>query len=1043
MYKKLRFFLLLVSVLFTGSILAQNVTVSGTVTDGESGAPLPGANVIEKGTTNGTSTDFDGNYTITVSGSSAVLEFSSLGFTSTEVAVGSQQTINVTLQPDTELLDEVVVTALGIKKETKALGYSISEVGGEEIATVKTPNAINSLQGKIAGVNITQNSTGAGGSSRVIIRGNSTLTGNNQPLYVVDGIPIGNDNNGSASIWGGNDGGDGISSLTPDNIESVSVLKGGAATALYGSRGGNGVILITTKSGSKQEGFGIEYSTSVQFDVVNSSLRDFQTEYGQGTMGRIPANEAEAFDLGLNSWGPRLDGSQVVQWDGVERPYSYVGDNLKHFYRTGTTFINTVALSHGSENSNFRFSASDLSNEDIMPNSSLNRKTFSLNAGTVLASKLTAQINAQYIVENANNRVRLSDAPGNANFTVGLLPPNVDVRDFEPGANADGTERGYSNNVFSQNPYWAAFNFRNEDTRNRIIASASVQYDILDWLYVRGRIGTDHYTRKETRVEPWGTAFIPLGQMNEQERRYTQVDSDLILGADKDITEKFAISAFVGANKNSIEFEELNLGGRDFIVPGLEDIANLAQQNRSRNYNKREIGSLYGSIELSYNDFAYLTFTGRNDWFSTLSFPGKQTPNDDFYSSITGSVILSDVFEMPTFVDFLKLRGGYSETAGGAQDAYQLALNYEIFGQGHLGQPLGRISGGTVPNTNLVPWNKSEIEIGVDARFFGNRLSLDLAYYSNETTNDIVNVTTSVGSGFGSATANLGKIENQGVEVLLSGTPIRTANFSWSASINAAFNEGKVTATNADNADIGLDEPRTRNVRIQHIVGQPYGVIFGTSYVRDNNGNIVYDIDGDGVPIARQGERKILGEGVPPWQVGLTNTFQYKNFNLYFLIDAKFGGQLFSGTNSVAYGTGLHKNTLAGREGGLTVSGVDGSTFDPDSGSGTSFTTTVTPENLQTYWGRVNDIAEEFVEDSDYISFRQLSLGYTLPSKLLDKTFLNSVTISLIGQNLFYLKRSIDNVDPESAYNVSNSQGLEYFGLPSARNYGISCNIKF
>lgn len=1043
MNKKLHYFLLLVSFFCLTAITAQDKRITGNVTDSATGEPLPGINVVEKGTRNGTSTDFDGNYTISVAGDSATLVFSALGFTTQEVAVGGQSTINVTLQEDVELLGEVVVTALGIKKETKALGYSLTEVGGEEISTVKTPNAINALQGKIAGVNITQNSTGAAGSSRVIIRGNSTLTGNNQPLYVVDGIPIGNDNNGSASLWGGNDGGDGISSITPDDIESISVLKGGSATALYGSRGGNGVILITTKNGSAQSGFGVEYSTTVQFDRINQDILDFQTEYGQGTQARVPATQEEALDLGNSAWGPRLDGSSVVNWDGESRPYSYVGSNLDHFYRTGSTFINTVAISNGSETSNFRFSASDLTNDDILPNAGLNRKTFSLNAGGVMNEKLTAQVNAKYIIEDVQNRPRLSDAPGNANYTVALLAPNVDVRTMDPGANEDGTERGYSNNVFSQNPYWAAFNFRNEDVRNRIIASTSLRYDIFDWLYITGRVGVDHYTRKSTAVEPWGTAYKPLGGMTETERRYTQVDSDLILGIDRDINDDFAVSAFFGANNNKIEFEQLNLGGNNFIVPGLEDIANLEQQNRSRSFSEREIGSLYGSVELSYRNYAYLTFTGRNDWFSTLSFPGKTTPNNDFYSSINGSLILSDMLEMPSYIDFLKLRGGWAQTAGGADQAYQLALNYEIFGQGHLGQPLGRVSGGTVPNANLVPWNKDEIEIGLDARFFGNRLSLDFAYYSNETTNDIVNVTTSVASGFGSATANLGKIENKGVEVLLTGTPIRNANFEWTTSINASFNEGKVTATNPEDGAISLDEPRTRNVRIQHIPGERYGVIFGTSFVRDNDGNIVYDIDGDGVPIPRQGDRKILGDGVPPWTVGLTNTLRYKNFNLNFLIDAKFGGQLFSGTNTIAYGAGLHKGTLEGRENGLSVTGIDGSTFDADTGNGTSFTTTVAPEDLQTYYGRVNDIAEFFVEDSDYIKFRQLSFGYTLPSSILEKTFLQSVTINLIGQNLFYIKRSIDNVDPESAYNAGNSQGLEYFGVPTTRSYGISANVKF
>lgn len=1040
MIQKLKFVFVFAVLLSVQGALAQ--TITGTVSD-EAGVPLPGVNIVEKGTSNGVSSDFDGNYSITVSDGNVTLVFSSLGMETVEMAVNGRSTINLTMREDAEQLGEVVVTALGIRKETKALGYSLTEVGGEEISTVKTPNAINSLQGKIAGVNITQNATGAGGSSRVIIRGNSTLTGNNQPLYVVDGIPIGNDNNGAASLWGGSDGGDGISSINPDDIASISVLKGGSATALYGSRGGNGVILITTKSGKGQKGFGVEFSTSAQFDKVNTDIIDFQTEYGQGRFGEAPTSQAEALAFGNSSWGGRLDGSPVVQWDGVERPYSYVGSNYDHFYRTGSTFINTVALSSGSDDLNFRFSASDLTNEDIIPNSGLNRKTFSLNVGSILNEKLTAQISAKYIVEDVMNRPRLSDAPGNANFTVGLLSPNVDVRTLRPGSNEDGTETMYSDNIYSQNPYWAAYNFRNEDTKNRIIASASLRYNIFDWLYLTGRIGVDHYTRKATAVEPWGTAYIPLGAMNEEERRYSQIDSDIMLGIDKDITESFGVSAFFGANKNSIEFESLRLDGSQFIVPGLEDVANLSNQGRTRDYNKREIGSLYGSVELSYNNYAFLTFTGRNDWFSTLSFPGKTTPNNDFYSSINASLILSDMFEMPTNIDFLKLRGGYAQIAGGADSAYQLALTYEIFGQGHLSQPLGRVTGSTVPNVNLVPWNKTEVEFGVDARFFGNRLSLDLAYYANETTDDIVNVTTSITSGYSSATANLGKIENKGIEVLLSGTPVKTANFDWTTSVNMTFNEGMVTATNPEGGNVTLDEPRTQNVNISHVVGQPYGVIYGTSFVRDNDGNIVYDIDGEGVPIPRQGQRKILGEGVPPWQVGFTNTFRYKNVNLNFLIDAKFGGQIFSGTNTVAYGTGLHKETLNGRENGLSVTGTNGDTFNEETGAGSPFTTTVAPENLETYYGRVNDIAEYFVEDADFIKFRQISLGYTLPSKILDKTFLNSVTVSLIGQNLFYIKRSIDNVDPESAYNAGNSQGLEYFGVPSTRNYGISCNIKF
>ena len=1035
MQRKTHYLLLFVLFLLTTGMVAQSKTVTGTVTD-ESGMPLLGVNVLEKGTSNGTSTDFDGKYTITVADESSVLEFTSIGYTLKTSFVTGKTTVNVTMAEDAEQLGEVVVTALGIKKEAKALGYSLTEVGGDELSNVKQVSAINSLQGKVAGVNITQNSTGAAGSSRVIIRGNSTLTGNNQPLYVVDGIPIGNDNNGSSGTYGGSDGGDGISSINPDDIATVSVLKGGAAAALYGSRAGNGVIIITTKNGSQKKGLGVEISSSVTFDEVDTSLTDFQTTYGQGTRGRVPSNQSEAFDLGLSSWGPKLDGSSVVQWDGVERPYSYSGDNRDHFYRTGTTFINTIAITSGSENMSYRLSVSDLDNEDIVPNSGINRKSFSLNTSAVLADKLTSQVNVKYIVENATNRPRLSDAPGNANYSVALLSPNVDVRDMNPGANPDGSERGYSANIYSQNPYYAAYNFNNEDSKNRIIASTSLRYEILDWLYASTRVGVDHYTRKATNVEPWGTAYKVLGGMTETEGRYTQIDADVMLGVNKAITDKFTIDGLLGANSNHIKTENLYLGGDNFVVPGFEDISNLRDQSRSRDYQERKISGIYGSLGFAYDKWAYLTFTGRNDWFSTLSYPGKTTPNNEFYFSVNSSIILSDVLELPSFIDFLKIRGGYSGVAGGGDSAYQLSPTYQIFGQGHQGQTLGRINGSSVPNADLVPWKKDETEIGLDLRLFGSRLSLDVAYYQNETTKDIVNISTSVFSGYDSATANIGSLENKGIEFLISGTPIKTEDFSWNTSFNGAYNKSEVTATNDDGNPISLDEPRTQNARITHIVGEPYGSIVGVSYNRDDTGNIIYDIDSDGVPIAQEGERKILGEGVPPLTLGWSNTFRYKDFNLGFLIDGKFGGQILSGTNALGYSTGLHKTTLEGRENGLEVSGIDGDTALP-------FTTTVAPEDLQTYYGRVSRIAEEFVEDSDYIKFRELSIGYTLPEAMLEKTFINSVSVSLIARNLFYISRSIDNVDPESTYNVGNSQGLEYFGVPSTRNYGFSLNVKF
>ena len=924
MIQKLMNMFLVVFVLSAFNTFAQTTTTTGTITDASDGMTLPGVSVLEKGTTNGVITDFDGNYTIITTKENAVLEFSFLGYQTTEIAVNGQTKINVTLEQGSEALDEIVITALGIEKSTKAIGYSLTQVKGEEMSNIKTTNAINSLQGKVAGVNITTNATGAAGSSRVVIRGASSLSGNNQPLYVVDGIPIGNNNNGAAGEWGGNDGGDGISSINPDEVASISVLKGGAASALYGSRASGGVILITTKTGKNQEGLGVEFSSSVTFDKVNTSLNEFQTEYGQGKFGLKPVSGTDAKAIGLNAWGPRLDGTSVPQWDGVSRPYSYAGNNQENFYNTGITKINTIALSSSTDTSSFRFAVSNLDNDDITPNASLGRKTFSLNAGIVVADKLTANVNVKYIIEEANNRPNLSDAPGNANYMTQLLAPNVPVSSMNPGMNEDGSEQVVTDNVFITNPYWAANKFMNKDKKNRIIASTSLRYDVKDWLYVSARAGLDHYNIRRTKLTPYGTGFSALGGITENNISYTQIDADLIIGADKDITDKITVNALVGSNVNNVQNEDIGLSGQQFIVPTLADFGNTTNQSGSRGFGEREISSVYGSLQVSYDDYLYLTYTGRNDWFSTLSFPGKESPNDDFYSSLSGSLIVSELMELPEEINFLKLRAGYSNVAGGAQDPYQLGLTYQIVGQGHLGQALGNITNTSVPNQNLVAFNKTEVELGLDARLFDNRLSLDLAYYKNETTNDIVPVAASVFSGYSSAIANIGIVENKGFEFLISGKPIITDNFSWNTSFNGSYNTGTVIATNETDGNISVGQPRSLNIAVTQIVGEDYGTLLGTAYARDDSGAIIYDTS-SGVPIAQQAaSRKILGTGVAPISFGFSNSFQYKDFNMSFLIDGKFGGQVFSGTNAAARGAGLTQDTnpAGGRENGLVVSGT-------------------------------------------------------------------------------------------------------------------------
>ncbi len=1033
MIQKLKYVLVFAVLFSIQGALAQ--TITGTVSD-EAGTPLPGVNIVEKGTSNGVSTDFDGNYSITVSGSDAILVFSSLGMKTAEISVAGQTTINLTLEEDTEQLGEVVVTALGIRKETKALGYSITEVGGEKLSEVKQVNAINALQGKVAGVNITGAATGAAGTSKVVIRGISSVNGTSQPLYIVDGIPINNQNLGSASRWGGSDFGDGISSINPDDIESVSVLKGGAAGALYGSRASAGVIVITTKTGKGQQGLGVEVSSSAQFETINTDLYDFQTEYGQGLNGVAPTTADEALSAGMQSWGARLGSvPSAIQFDGESRPYSYTGNNMKKYYRTASTFINTVALSKAGEGYNLRFSATDLTNKDITPNSGLNRKSFSLNGGMVLADKLTLDVSGKYILEDVHNRPRSSDSPGNGNFTVALSGPNVDINDYRPGYTEDGTELRISSSIYHQNPYWTAYRFENQSDKNRFIGSSTLRYQITDWLYLLGRAGIDEYTARITAVEPFGTAYKPLGGMTEQAYNVKTVDADFIVGFEKDLTEDFSNTTLLGANSNTFTNEFTQLIGSDFVIPTLVDIANVSNKNYEYRLTKSKKNGLYFSTEFSYRDYLYLTVTGRNDWFSTLSKSGKEAPNNYFYPSANTSFVFSDALDLPEWISFGKLRAGYSEVGGGANDPYQLALTYAItdnYSATGSSVPLGSINSSTLPNEDLKPFTKKEYEIGLDMRFFQNRFGIDLAYYSNKTIDDIVPINISQTTGYSSAIINIGESTNKGVELLLTGSPVRNQDFSWDINYNMTYNKNEVVKTDEDgNPIFPGDSAYGVNSQAGFIEGEPAASIYGTTFIRDDQGRIQYD--SDGTPSI--GDNAIIGQGVSPWTMGLTNTFRYRDFNLSFLIDAKFGGDIFSGTSAFANYYGASKNTLNGREGGLTVTGVDA--------NGADFTTTIAPENVNIYYQKLYSIAEANMQDASFIKFRQVSLGYNIPTRILEKTFISSANISFIGRNLFFLMKHTENIDPESAYNNTVANGIERFGLPSTRSYGLSLNVKF
>jgi TonB-linked SusC/RagA family outer membrane protein len=1032
--KKRLLFNVLLMLMGTTLAWAQTKTIQGKVND-DGGEPLYGVNITVKGTTNGTITNAEGAYSIQAS-EGQTLTFSYIGFASQDVVVGNQTTINITLSEDANTLGEVVVTAFGIAKEKKSLGYSVTQVGGDKFTESRTTNLGNALTGKIAGVNVSSPTSGVAGSSRVVIRGGSSLSGNDQPLYVINGVPMDNSNLGEAGLWGGNDNGDGLASINPDDIENISVLKGNTASALYGSRAANGVILITTKSGKGTKGLGVSFNSNYTMDKA-IDLTDLQTMYGTGTLGKAPTSMEEARDVGNSSWGARLDGSNVVQFDGVARPYSATGEGINDFYRQGNSWTNTLALSGANDMGSFRFSASNLANQDIMPNSGFDRSAFNANINGKFG-KLDLAVSGQYSLESAKNRPRMSDSPGNANYTIITKAPNISFESMKGdpdklGADETGIEFRHQGNIYSQNPYWAAYQFLRMDDKNRFFGNAALTYHLTDWLYVRGRLGTDVINGKFVSSEPYGTAYKLTGDYNITNRTIREDNADLFIGAQKDFGE-ISVDALIGGNRMRRSNESARIGGNGLNIPFFSSVTNVANQTYGYGFSELGINSIFGSANIGYGNFLFLNLTGRQDQYSVLS----PENNTIFYPSAALSFAFTDVIpSKPDWLTFGKARVSWAQVGGGDPAPYSNNLTYGLQGFDHNGAILGNINNGSIPNNALQPYLSTELEFGFDLRLFQNRLGLDLAIYNRNTVNDILNTSISGTSGFGSTQVNIGELENKGVEILLTGTPIRKNNFNWEISANFARNISKVInlGTNAKGEAIefvNLEESRARQERIRHYVGEQLGVIAGYTQ-KMINGQPVYDENG--YPERSDGF-DILALGRHPVSAGLSNSFSYKNFSLSFLLDMRHGGSMMSGTNLGLNGVGLTKETLEGRETGLTVSGVNQ--------AGEPSTWTIAPDQIQTYWGRYRQITNNFIYDASYGKLRELSIGYSIPANLLSKTPLTSLKVSAVGRNLALLWSNVPNIDPESSYTANgNSQGLEYFSMPTVRNLGFNLSASF
>jgi TonB-linked SusC/RagA family outer membrane protein len=1000
-----------------------DVKITGKVLD-ENGQSLPGVSVKTKTGNFGAVTDVNGVFSVTVP-DNAILVVSYIGYVTQEVAVAGKTNFSIKLVPNSNALSEVVVTALGISKESRKVGSAITTVKGSDLSQAKETNVALSLTGRVAGLSVSGNSSGPGSSARILLRG-VTSFGASSPLFVINGVPMDNTQRGQASEWGGADYGDGISNINPDDIESMTVLKGQSASALYGTRAANGVILITTKGGKKNSGLGVEYSSNFQIDNPVDNT-DFQEVYGQGQYGIKPINVDEARKSGSLGWGAKLDGSSVIQFDGNSYPYSKTNDNYLKFYRNGQTFTNTVSADGGNEKGAFRLSVSNLSNKSIVINSGLERKTFNFNGNQDITKKLNVSVIANYIDEKTTNKAALSDGPGNPNNVI-YLAANQGQAILDQGDVANGKELTFTNDPYATNPYWAARKFITNLGRKRLISALTAKYSFTDWIYAQARLGYDDSKNTLFKVEPTGTAYLSNnGSLNQTTGSITEFNTDVLIGVSHDIVADvldFDVSAGGNIRKNSSDTYSISgSGDKGFIIPYFYSLSNFGSRNSSYTYAGTQTNSVYYTADLNYKKFLTLSTTGRNDIYSTLKYGN----NSIFSPSVSASFIFSELVKIPG-LDYGKLRGSFAQTSGEPKDAYGTDVYYSVSNSIN-GTSSGSFSA-DLPNLFLKPFTLKEIEFGTELRFLNGRLTVNADYFSRKTKNEIIKSTIDNSTGYTSQFIGTGSTQNRGIEIELGGVAVRSNDFSWSPSFNFTYVKNKILATDGGiNADQTLGTYRPLNANLALVVGLPGPQVMAYDYKRDDAGNIIYD---KGLPV--QGALAPMGSTVPKIYGGLNNNFTYKKFNLGILTDYRFGNKVLSGTNYNSIFRGLNKLTLDGRETGVVGVGV--------TTTGVPNTVNVNAEDY--YQALARNISALNVLDGSFIKLRQVNFGYTFSQDQLGKLPFGGITFSLVARNLWTIMKHTDNIDPESTFSSDiRYAGIEGTSLPMARTYGFNLNIKF
>lgn len=1079
MGKRIHLFLLALAIgVIQGA--AQVTTVRGIVTTEEDGEPVIGASVIVKGTALGTVTDVNGRFELSgLSPSATRLLISYISLMAKEVAIAPQ--VSVTLKSDTHLLDEVVVTALGISREKKALGYTAQEVKQNALVQGKDNNLLNSLSGKIAGVRIT-NTQGDVGSSRIVIRGETSIAGENQPLFIVDGIPV--DNSQLNARSSGRDFKNAIADLNPEDIKTLTVLKGPNAAALYGARAAHGAIVITTKGGDKrQKGIGITLHSSTQVSFV-ATLPEFQNLFGQGAGGRFSYVDGKG--AGVNdgvdeSWGPRLDiGLLIPQFDSpldadgnrVATPWVSHPNNVRDYFRMGISTNSGISVARGDDKYQFRVGYNYEKQVSIVPDAGTNKTNISLNTDYHLAKWIVVGATANYIVYTAPS-LPGSATPSGSN--VRSNSPMLQFLWFGRQVDTNSLKADYTrnwNSSYYDNPFWSASYNTQSQERHRLIGDLHAEFRLTDGLNVRFRTSTDWYNDRRKSKVKWGSAGAgsPYGSYAEDAYTVKENNTEVLATYIKQLNKNWGIDALLGFNVRNKQYENNYQAAPRLAVADLYTLTNSRDPLTSSNdfYRLRQYG-LYGSIQLDYRRWAFLNITGRNDWSSTLPVDN----NSYFYPSVTASVLLSEAFGWRSkAVNYLKIRGGWSQVGADA-NPYQLATVFTSE-TAFNGNPLQ--SSSTIGmNSNLKPENTSSIEAGFEAAFWDNRLYLDFTYYKTDSRNQILKLATTAASGYTSQVRNAGHIRNRGYEIQLGAVPIQTSKgFRWNLDLNYGANSSKVVKLD-DEGLITSYQLYSSGIQILASVSEAYGTLFGTSYVRDANGNVV--VDANGLPKIST-TNKTLGKFTPDWTGGISNTFSYRSLSLSFLIDASVGGSIFSNTNKTGKYTGVLANTLSGRDaehGGLwyytdamgnnvrlpespsysvssdglyyaQVNGQstrvyqDGIMVEGVTESGSKNEEVVSAEK---YYHRIYSIAEANVYDASYVKLREVALSYRLPRLWTQKLHLQEASVTLTGRNLWTIYKSVPNIDPESALTTGNAQGVEAYSLPTTRSFGVNLSVKF